>query len=69
MTIEITESGESPIEAAATAATASADAVTRALLAKAQEFGLHMGAFHGDVHVTGEDIETEDTIRNTQRTG
>jgi hypothetical protein len=39
----------------------------RALLNKASEFDKHMGAYH-DGYVTTEDIETEDEIRNTNRT-
>ena len=39
----------------------------RALLNKASEFDKHMGAYH-DGYVTTEDIVTEDTIRNTNRT-
>jgi len=67
MAIEIVEVGESTTEAAAAAAAAAASVLNRSLLNKVSEFDQHMGAYH-DGYVTGEDIETEDTTRNTNRT-
>ena len=64
MTIEVIE------ETVPVTETTSATNVTeriRALLNKASEFDKHMGAYHAG-YVTTEDIETEDTIRNTSRT-
>ena len=58
---------ESTTEAAVAAATEAANSITRALLNKASQFDAHVAMYHAG-HVTGDDIETEDTIRNTNRT-